>query len=414
MSKEEKINFFGFFLFFTLIFAFFSSEDLLGGAQHDFNYHKKFIILFSEDFFNTLRNYGSDSLIAQNSPVFYILISFLFKMGMDFESIRYLNIISIFVMIYIFFECLKIKFKNTDKYLLKILVLILFLSPTVRSLVVWPYPILWSFIVFLLSVKYYLFFCANKKDSFSNALGSSFYLAAAAYLTPNISVFIIFFLYKFFLKFKYSREFFYIIFFNILLALPAIIFLFANDFYFFKYSVVSVGSDVLYNIFNKILIISTIIFFYFLPFTNKKTWKNFFQELKNIKTNYLLILFCFFNIYFFNYPQGFGGGIFFHLSNVLFSNNLALFLVFITSIYTFKASGFVNFQNLLLFSCLILYNLQISIYHKYFDPLLIFIILFLSFNNFNTGKSEFLDIIKKYYYLYIFFIVASFYKVIFL
>ena len=41
MSKEQKINFFGFLLFFTLIFAFFSSEDLLGGAQHDFIYHKK-------------------------------------------------------------------------------------------------------------------------------------------------------------------------------------------------------------------------------------------------------------------------------------------------------------------------------------------------------------------------------------
>ena len=157
-----------------MIFAFFSSEDLLGGAQHDFIFHKKFIILFSEDFFNTLRNYGSDSLIAQNSPVFYILISFLFKMGMDFESIRYLNIISIFIMIYIFFECLKIKFKNTDKYLLKILVLVLFLSPTVRSLVVWPYPILWSFIVFLLSVKHYLFFCNSKKTHFQMPLRAPF------------------------------------------------------------------------------------------------------------------------------------------------------------------------------------------------------------------------------------------------
>ena len=159
-------------------------------------------------------------------------------MGMDFESIRYLNIISIFIMIYIF-ECLKIKFKNTDKYLLKILVLVLFLSPTVRSLVVWPYPILWSFIVFLLSVKYYLLFCVDKKDTFSNALKSTFYLAAAAYLTPNISVFVIFFIYKFFLRFKYSKKFIYLISFNIFLALPAIIFIFSNDFYFFKFSVVS-------------------------------------------------------------------------------------------------------------------------------------------------------------------------------
>ena len=414
MSKDQKINFFGFFLFFTLIFAFFYSEDLLGGAQHDFNFHKKFIILFSEDFFNTLRNYGSDSLIAQNSPVFYIFISFLFKMGMDFESIRYLNIISIFIIIYLFFECLKIKFKNVDKHILKILVLILFLSPTVRSLVVWPYPILWSFIVFLLSIKYYLLFCADKKNTFSNALKSTIYLAAAAYLTPNISVFVIFFIYKFFLKFRYSKKFIYLISLNIFLALPAIIFVFSNNFYFLKFSTVSVGSEVLYNIFNKIVIITTIIFFYFLPFTNKKIWKNSLQELMKLQKNYLLILFCFFNIYFFNFPQGFGGGIFFHLSNNFFSNNLVLFLVFIISIYVFKAAGLFNFQNFLIFICLILYNLQISIYHKYYDPLLLFMILFLTSNNIIKNKSILIGITKKYYYLFIFFLTASIYKVTFL
>ena len=338
----------------------------------------------------------------------------MFKIGLDFDSIRYLNIISILIIIYLFFECLKIKFKNADKNVLKILVFVLFLSPTVRSLVVWPYPILWSFIVFLLSVKYYLLFCVDKKDTFSNALKSTFYLAAAAYLTPNISVFVIFFIYKFFLRFKYSKKFIYLISFNIFLALPAIIFIFSNDFYFFKFSTVSVGNEVLYNIFNKIIIISTIIFFYFLPFTNKEIWKNSLQELMKLRKNYLLILFCFFNIYFFNFPQGFGGGIFFHLSNNFFSNNLILFLVFIISIYVFKATGLLNFQNLLIFLCLILYNLQISIYHKYYDPLLLFIILFLTSNNIIKNKSILIEITKRYYYLFIFLLAASFYKVTFL
>ena len=143
----------------------------------------------------------------------------------------------------------------------------------------------------------------------------------------------------------------------------------------------SVDINVLYNISNKILIISTIIFFYFLPFTNKKIWKNSLQELMKLQKNYLLILFCFFNIYFFNFPEGFGGGIFFHLSNNFFSNNLMLFLIFIISIYVFKAAGLLNFQNFLIFLCLILYNLQISIYHKYYEPLILFIILFLISNN---------------------------------
>ena len=145
-----------------------------------------------------------------------------------------------------------------------------------------------------------------------------------------------------------------------------------------------------------------------------KKIKNSLEELMRLQKNYLLILFCFFNIYFFNFPQGFGGGIFFHLSNNFFSNNLVLFLVFIISIYVFKAAGLLNFQNFLIFLCLILYNLQISIYHKYYDPLLLFMILFLTSNNIIKNKSIFIEITKKYYYLFIFFLAASFYKVAFL
>ena len=53
MNKDQKLNFLGIFLFFSLIIAFFFSEDLLGGAQHDFAFHKKFVILF--DYFLSYR-----------------------------------------------------------------------------------------------------------------------------------------------------------------------------------------------------------------------------------------------------------------------------------------------------------------------------------------------------------------------
>ena len=69
---------------------------------------------------------------------------------------------------------------------------------------------------------------------------------------------------------------------------------------------------------------------------------------------------------------------------------------------------------LLLFLCLILYNLQASIYHKYFDPLLLFIFLFLITNNKITNQKIFFDIVKKYYLFYLIFLGISFYKVTFL
>ena len=73
---------------------------------------------------------------------------------------------------------------------------VIFLSPTVRSLAVWPYPILYGFILFLFSVKFYLKFNQVKKNKINEALKNTLFLALASYMTPNFSVFVIFFLYK--------------------------------------------------------------------------------------------------------------------------------------------------------------------------------------------------------------------------
>ena len=137
--------------------------------------------------------------------------------------------------------------------------------------------------------------------------------------------------------------------------------------------------------------------------------------LKNFKKEYVLIIFLLTCLFFFNFPSGyFGGGIFYHISQYIFGNNFLLFLVFCLSIFLFKASKLISFNNLLLFSCLILYNLQVSIYHKYFDPLLLFIFLFLLEKIQIKNQRSFLDITKNYYILYLIFLGMSLYKVNFL
>ena len=95
-------------------------------------------------------------------------------------------------------------------------------------------------------------------------------------------------------------------------------------------------------------------------------------------------------------------------------NNLLLFAIFFLSILVFQGANLINLNNLLLFLCLTLYNLQVSIYHKYFDPLLLFIFLFLVTNNKIVNQKKFFEIVKKYYLLYAFFLGVSFFKVIFL
>ena len=415
MNKINKTNFCYTLLCISIILAYFFSEDTLGGAKHDYLFHEKFIILFAEDFKNTFSNYGQDDLFARNSPIFYIFLSLIYKAGLDLDTIRYVNIISIPLFIYIFYSCLKIRFKKITNTSLVLMSFVIFLSPTVRSLTVWPYPILYGFILFLYSVKFYLRFNQVKKNKINEALKSTLFLALASYITPNFSVFVIFFLYKFFLEFKNSKDFFNILVLNFLLAAPAITYYFVNDFYLIKYSVGSVDLSVKLNPFNKIIIISSLISFYFIPFLNKKLIIKTMDVLKNLKKEYLLVILLLICLFFFNFPSGnFGGGIFYHFSQYIFGNNFLLFIIFFLSIFLFKASKLTEPDNILLFFCLILYNLQVSIYHKYFDPLILFIFLFLVSKNEIKNQRSFLDITKNYYILYLIFLGMSFYKVNFL
>ncbi len=416
MNKSTNVFTLIFVLLLSIVFSYTISEDTIGGAKNDFIFHQKFIILFAENFKNTLENYGKGEMLARNSPIFYIFLSLIYKSGVDLDKIKYLNIISIPLLVYLFYSCLKIQFKNINNNLLIFFSFVVLLSPTVRSLIVWPYPILYGFIFFLLSVRFYLKFTIVKKLKINEAIKNVFFLALASYITPNFSVFAIFFLYRFFLEFKISRLFFYIIFLNCFLAIPALVYYYSNDFYFFNASVNnSVNFNDYLNISNKIVIILSLIIFYFIPFINKDMLKKIANAFKDLKKLYALILFFLITIYFFSFPSGnFGGGIFYHLSQRIFENNIFLFLIFFLTIILFQTSKLIDLNNLLLFFCLILYNLQVAIYHKYFDPLLLFIFLFLMTNNKIPNQKIFNQVVKKYYLLYIFFLGISFYKVIFL
>ena len=151
-------------------------------------------------------------------------------------------------------------------------------------------------------------------------------------------------------------------------------------------------------------------FLFFLPYIQiKKLLHKINKDFKINNTFFILLFFIFINLYFYNFdlgPSNSGGGIFYHLSKVLFNNSLILFLVFFFSIYLFKYINLYNFNNVLLFFILVFYNLQFTIYYKYFDPLIFFIFLFMiKLNNFNIVKVS-----KKYYLLYLIFLVLNFSK----
>ena len=414
---NKKILILPIILIISLIFSYYFGEDTLGGAKHDYLQQVKFILSFSENFFDTFKNFGIGELQARNSPVFSIGTAFLINLGLDLELFRYLNCLIIVPLIYFFYKCLEFKFENISYETKIILVSVLLLSPTIRSLVIWPYPLIYALLFFLISIFFYLKFnyCKNEKGKIYYAMLNIFFLSISSYFSPNFALFSIFFFYKFFKYFKLSGNLIIIILFNILLAFPAIYFAVIKEFYFLKMGVTGVDLNSKLNFTNKIVLISTIIFFYFLPFISIKK-KLIIDKFKLNKNLIFLIIFISLNIFFFNYdnqttgPGRTGGGIFFHLSQLLFSNSLLVFCIFTIFVYMVFAYELINLNNIIIFFILIIYNAQYSIYHKYFDPLIYFILLFLiDFNN-KKIQINLKNLSYKYTLLYLSFLFISFFK----
>ena len=166
-----------------------------------------------------------------------------------------------------------------------------------------------------------------------------------------------------------------------------------------------------YNIFNKIIIISSLIIFYFLPFIkfNKFNLDSVIVYLISQKFILILLISSIFYL-FFNFPSSAGGGIFYHLSNKILNNSHILYLIFILSLIIFDLNEFFTKKNIVLFFCLIIFNPQLTIYHKYFDPLIYFLILFL----FEIKGVNIIKLNKKLYYkvfvFYGFFLILNIYK----
>ena len=411
-SKDFKNKFFfiipTLFLL-SLFFSIFYGEDTLGGAKHDYFYHEKYFTLFAENFYKTFSEYGNNFEV-RNSPVFFIFFSFFVKFGIDIENLKYLNLLVIIPLSIFFIKCLNLKYNNIDKKTQAYLISILFLSPTIRSLCAWPYPLLWALCFFLISIFFFLKFqkSNSSKQKIKYSIFNVIFLTLSSYITPNFSVFALYFFYFFFKNFKFSKDFFLLVLINLILALPAIYFVILKDFYFLKNEVYSINNYIKYNPVNKIIIITSIIFFFFIPYISKENFTKKNYKSKILDKNILfMILFIFFNIYFFNFLKGAGGGIFFHLSQYLINSSLILFIVFICAILIFKSKKMFNLNNFLLFLILILYNPQFTIYYKYYDPLLYFLLLFL----FKFHKIENLNLIsKKFVMLYLFFLFINFGK----
>ncbi len=395
-----------FFIFYlSILVGFYFDENALGGARHDFFHHYQFSQKFNINFNEMFSRFGDADMGTRNSPIFWIIISFLNKF-INLETIRILNSTVSLLIAFFFYKCLKLKFSNQKDLALLLIASTVFLSPTIRSLSIWPYNLTWGLLLFILSIYNFLKFenTIDKSKKFRFSLKFLFFLILSSYIHPSFAIFVVYYFFHLYFTFKFSKYSFYLIFFCLTLSVPFFAYVYSTDILsnFYSAEGINIGISQSLNISNKIIIISSMFLFFILPIINIK--KVIFEK-KLIKKNLLIILLIFglINIYFFNFPYfeggGFGGGFFHKVSNKLFGNNILFYLIFFLSLTTIVALFSKNWENYILLSLLILSNPQFTIYNKYFDPLIF--ILFLTAFKFDI-KNHFFKKRNKFIQLYTF------------
>ena len=164
----------------------------------------------------------------------------------------------LFIPVYNNFKCLKIQFNNYNNKILYLISLLLFLSPTFRSLSIWPDSRLHGLLYFTISVYFFLNFKKenNKVLKFKFALLNTFFLCLASYFSPNFCLFVFFFLFHFFNYYKIKKPFLTLIMLNFFLSLPAIYYVFFLKVFFFLTPVSEYGKSLTdLNPDNKIILI---------------------------------------------------------------------------------------------------------------------------------------------------------------
>ena len=367
--------FFLLFLYLTLIIGFIYGENLNHGAYSDWvKVNRDLIKDFSNNFTYTFLNY--DSYGHRHSPIYLILLSLFLDLGFDIGQVRFIHLHLSISLIVIFYQCLRLIFTNINNNYLFLLSLIIFLSPTFRSLAIWPDSRLPGLIFFVLTIYFFLRF------KITNNLRYTWYtcgsLLISSYISPNFSIFFPYFFFFFLKKVKF-KELSFLIIFNFLASLPILYYIFILDVNFLAAGTTpglnNESINFSFNLSDKLMIISSIIFFHLLP---TLFMDNFFNQFKIFifKKFIILIPLVVCLIYFFNYQLSYtGGGVFFILSNLLFNNNYLFYIgsFFFISFVLYISS--LNFNNFFLLSLLIVSNIQNTIYHKYYEPL-IFIMFF--------------------------------------
>tara|TARA_Y100000590_G_scaffold465065_1_gene636215 strand:+ start:389 stop:1654 length:1266 start_codon:yes stop_codon:yes gene_type:complete len=412
MNLKNIIDFKIFLLLYvSLLIGLFFNEDFTLGYKVDHFIHLDIINRFDNNFLHSLINFNNKDInfTTSHSPFFYIVFLFIKKISFSNDLIfRLINLHISLLLPYLFYLILKTKnnIKNDKiKYLLPGL---FFISPYFRSGSLWIGSENISLIFLFASFYFYLLFLNKKNKKFYLITLNIICLSIASYLRPIYCIFSIYFFLILFKDLLNINKLFQYILINLILAFPAFYYVFILGIDFISLHVASEQLNIS-RFTNQFSIVISILFYYSVPFLIF----NYNEIIKNILKieNFLLfIIYTLFLIIFFNYSVGYGGGIFYRISQFLFSNNY--FFIFFSGIgfVYFKIILFDKFKNnlndIILFLTLIFLEIDTTIFHETFD-ILIYLIFYIMFtnkhffeftNNLNAKKIIFLFLFSLSFY----------------
>ena len=305
-------------------------------------------------------------------PLHYYIASAAYFVLNDKNLLKLFYCIIALVSQYIFYVCLKKKFKETDKNNLFFFSLIILILPSFRSAAIWPNTQITGILFFLISTYYFINWELKKNyNYFCKDLFLTIFFMSLTVYTRQIYAMIFLYLIAIFYKKLTSKIFIQSTLLTFLFAIPGI--------FFIVFWPAILKATFVFKIYNSIPVNASLISLYLIPFfliINFFNEKIIFLSLKNLIIIAFISLVVICNTFIFDYNFRMGGGFFIKLSLILFDN---LILFYITSIIGFYLL-YVLCDNILLnyiltFLILILVSGYI-IFQKYYEPMFIFLLFF--------------------------------------
>ena len=359
-------------LYISMLIGFYLNEDFTIGASYDFNIHIATLNEFINNFNYAFINYGSMPIGDRNTPpcnthtpVFIIFLQSINFYGTDI--MRLINLHICLLLPLAFYVALKTRYKLPNKnYLLFYFSLFFLVSPYFRALSIWPGSENISILFLILSIYFYIKFkeIDIKSKKINYLILNILFLAICCYFRPLYFFFSFFFFYEMVLKEKRTNFFIIYVLTSFVLSFPAFYYIFIMKVDFF-----SGWMKNNFNLINSTGLGYTMLFFYLLPFILIE--KKLILEINKKKIIFNLFLFLII-LYFFNYSTYQGGGIFYHLSHLIFDNNIILYVVMLISILYFnQLVNVFNTSNFILIFILIVLEIDHYFYQETYDPLVL-------------------------------------------